>query len=300
MADQTVQIPGSPNLSGTKTIKLFTVSSDTVIDTATATNGTNDGSLWSATFTDVVAARYRAVLFDDAKVASMDHVTLVDATDTYPVEGLQDPDSAVYAAVTSLQPGLVGAPVERSPEDTNLITFRWPESGATIAGTVSINNGAIVPIVGAIAFFNTEGTSHWYTLAYNVADRPATEGTARYTFTDITYTRYVNLRVGSSTDAESVYDFFVNGSNADVFKATSVALVNGSINADAFDNDTAFPVTSVDGGDTRIVRITDIDDHIDRIIKAIGTVTIEVKPERTLLGVCPPKAVSFNLPIKRN
>jgi hypothetical protein len=84
--------------------------------------------------------------------------------------------------------------VERSISDTKAITFAWPVSGATITGTRSIDNGTYGAVTGAITFLRTETGKHYYTLAYNAADRPSVEGQVRYKFIDGTYTRYVVLR----------------------------------------------------------------------------------------------------------
>ena len=100
--------------------------------------------------------------------------------------------------------------VERSISDTNSITFAWPVSGATITGTRSINNGTYGAVTGAIAFLRTETGKHYYTLAYNAADRPSAEGQVRYKFVDGTYTRYVVLRVATavldSADKDTLVD----------------------------------------------------------------------------------------------
>jgi hypothetical protein len=98
----------------------------------------------------------------------------------------------IEAALTTL--GSDSTTVERSVSDTNAITFSWPVSGATITGTASLNNGSYGAVAGAIAFLRTETGRHYYTLAYNVADRPAAEGQVRYKFIDGTYTGYVVLR----------------------------------------------------------------------------------------------------------
>jgi hypothetical protein len=98
----------------------------------------------------------------------------------------------IEAALTTL--GSDSTTVERSVSDTNAITFSWPVSGASITGTASLNNGSYGAVAGAIAFLRTETGRHYYTLAYNVADRPAAEGQVRYKFIDGTYTGYVVLR----------------------------------------------------------------------------------------------------------
>lgn len=98
----------------------------------------------------------------------------------------------IEATLTTL--GSESTTVERSVSDTNAITFSWPVSGATITGTASLNNGAYGAVAGAIAFLRTETGRHYYTLAYNAADRPSAEGQVRYKFVDGTYTGYVVLR----------------------------------------------------------------------------------------------------------
>jgi hypothetical protein len=91
--------------------------------------------------------------------------------------------------------GAAAVTVERSISDTKAITFAWPVSGATITGTRSIDNAdPYVAVSGTIAFLRTETGKHYYTLAYNVADRPTAEGQVRYKFVDGLYTRYVVLR----------------------------------------------------------------------------------------------------------
>ena len=89
------------------------------------------------------------------------------------------------------------ATVERSLSDTKPITFQWPTSEATIASTVSIDNSDYIDTSGAISFLRTENNKYYYTLAYNSADRPTSEGTARYSMTDGTFTKIFALRVSS-------------------------------------------------------------------------------------------------------
>jgi hypothetical protein len=98
----------------------------------------------------------------------------------------------IEATLTTL--GSESTTVERSVSDTNAITFSWPVSGATITGTASLNNGTYGAVAGAIAFLRTETGRHYYTLAYNAADRTSAEGQVRYKFVDGTHTGYVVLR----------------------------------------------------------------------------------------------------------
>ena len=108
-------------------------------------------------------------------------------------------DSATQTQIDNIETSLTtlgseSTTVERSVSDTNAITFAWPVSGATITGTRSLNNGSYGAVTGAIAFLRSETGKHYYTLAYNSADRPAAEGQVRYKFVDGTHTGYVVLR----------------------------------------------------------------------------------------------------------
>lgn len=103
-------------------------------------------------------------------------------------------------AVATTAPQRPAAVLERPPTDTGVITFAWPALGATITGTVSIDNAAYTPIAGDISFLRTDGGKYFYTLTYDAADRPATAGSARYALTDGDYTRYMVLRVVVSGD----------------------------------------------------------------------------------------------------
>jgi hypothetical protein len=118
-------------------------------------------------------------------------------------------DSATAAQIDTIEAALTtlgsdSTTVERSVSDTNAITFSWPVSGATITGTASLNNGSYGAVAGAIAFLRTETGRHYYTLAYNVADRPAAEGQVRYKLVDGTYTGYVVLRTVNLVTAAQV------------------------------------------------------------------------------------------------
>jgi hypothetical protein len=123
--------------------------------------------------------------------------------------GVAELDSATATQIDTIEAALTtlgsdSTTVERSVSDTNAITFSWPVSGATITGTASLNNGSYGAVAGAIAFLRTETGRHYYTLAYNVADRPAAEGQVRYKFVDGTYTGYVVLRTVNLVTAAQV------------------------------------------------------------------------------------------------
>jgi hypothetical protein len=104
---------------------------------------------------------------------------------------------------SALQPN-APTTVERSADDTKSITFSWPVSGATITGQKSIDSAAYSPVSGAISYLRQEGTKHYYSLAYNVNDRPSEEGTVRYAMTDGTYTKYFSLRVENVVDTSNL------------------------------------------------------------------------------------------------
>ena len=122
----------------------------------------------------------------------------ISATPNVSTHGVYPVRSEIDTKISTLFESVSGstAPtVERSPTDTKVLTFAWPVSGATITATVSKDNGSYAATVGTVTFLRTEGGKHFYQLSYNAADRPTSEGTARYKFVDGTYTRYVNLRV---------------------------------------------------------------------------------------------------------
>ncbi len=110
--------------------------------------------------------------------------------------------------------------LQRTIEDTKAITFSWPVSGATITGQKSVDNGAYSAVSGAIAFLRTESNRHYYTLAYNAADRLTVEGTIRYKMTDGTYTKYFNLHVYDVTNAVTVYP--LSGNAPDTIEGTTI------------------------------------------------------------------------------
>jgi hypothetical protein len=128
-----------------------------------------------------------------------------------------------YLSSTDLQAALSpNAPVavQRTVDDTKAITFSWPVSGATITGQKSVDNGAYSAVSGAIAFLRTESNRHYYTLAYNAADRLDVEGTIRYKLTDGTYTKYVNLHVYDVTSDVTVYP--LSGNAPDTIEGTTI------------------------------------------------------------------------------
>jgi hypothetical protein len=200
MATQTVEFRSPP--SQTVTAKLFAIGSDTQVASVTATEATNRKGTYSAAYTDVAAGEYELIALVGAVPVARWFVTLTLTTATFQARdkvGAVELDSATQTQIDNIETSLTtlgseSTTVERSVSDTNAITFSWPVSGATITGTASLNNGTYGAVTGAIAFLRTETGRHYYTLAYNAADRPSAEGQVRYKFVDGTYTGYVVLR----------------------------------------------------------------------------------------------------------
>jgi hypothetical protein len=180
------------------TIATLVATADTVVASGTI------ASRFVCTFGEVsvIAAGEYLLEFIVNGVSSILYVTLTGVDGEVALarsERAVELDSATAAQIDTIESALTtlgsdSTTVERSVSDTNAITFSWPVSGATITGTASLNNGSYGAVAGAIAFLRTETGRHYYTLAYNVADRPAAEGQVRYKFIDGTYTGYVVLR----------------------------------------------------------------------------------------------------------
>ena len=162
------------------------------IDTS---NDTDDAGFWS------LNSEYR-IAINSAKTVDGVSQSGVIVGEFRLVSGAVTLDSSTQTQIGNIEStvssmGSQATTVERSVSDVNAITFAWPVSGATITGTRSLNNGSYGAVTGAIAFLRTETGKHYYTLAYNSADRPAAEGQVRYQFIDGTYTGYVVLRTAT-------------------------------------------------------------------------------------------------------
>ena len=201
MATQTIQFSAATGL--TLTAKLFAAGSDTVTDSQSATEGTNRKGVYTAAFTDVAAGTYQLIAFSGSTPVASWWVDLTLTTATFQsyeiatstVQNGLATATDVTDAVASLTSFPSSGPVERSPNDTKAIAFSWPVSGATITADVSLDNAAYAACTGTVSFLRTEGSSHYYSLAYHADDRPTAEGTARYQLDDGTYTQYFTLRV---------------------------------------------------------------------------------------------------------
>ena len=146
---------------------------------------------WAGTGINTILGAFRALA---AKLPGITPTNISSGT-TY-----NNAAHSLEAAATIANTAIAPAPLERNPTDTGVITFAWPVSGATITGTVSIDNAEYVAVAGTIAFLREDSGRYYYTLSYDAADRPTAAGSARYTLTDGEYTRYVILRVVESGD----------------------------------------------------------------------------------------------------
>jgi len=200
----------------------------------------------------------------DAKVASIAaNAVNASALATDAVNEIQS-GLATTANVAAIATTSVGGTVERSTADTASIRFSWPVSGATITGQVSLNYAAYGAVTGAISSLITESGKYWYTLAFNAADRPASEGTARYKLTDGTYTRYVNLRVEPVTNISTLGGG--GGSDSTLMLSTTIATVTsqtvlvltaGSGDNDVYNDQLVVITDAVTATQKAVVRVLD-------------------------------------------
>ena len=114
MATQTIQIIGSENLSGTITMKAYTIHATTFVHTLVATvtpvnTAGDDDWVWAGAFTDLAAERHAFELYDDAKLAARDYATPTATTATFQCEGLTvqgaSDDSVATAVIAALASG---------------------------------------------------------------------------------------------------------------------------------------------------------------------------------------------------
>lgn len=194
-----------PSMSGTtgNTLWLYKSSDFSLVNTGGDAMTESGASGWfTADVAEAWTETLAATVLDTNSLASGYGWLVVGATQI--VDATAVLDSAAQAqlniiAAAVATPKVSPCTVERSIADTRPLTFSWPVDGAAIAGTVSIDNGEYQAVIGDLEFLRTESGIHYYTLAYDADDRPTAEGTARYAFTDGTYTRYVVLRIAVAT-----------------------------------------------------------------------------------------------------
>lgn len=198
MANKTIQITEPGLIGGTTTgltLELYAEGGSSIV------NGSGDSLTYvaagkfTATVTEALSGIYQCQIMDGTEVVNdrTARSALVwipgDVAGTYTAGS--ESELARYAFNNQVYP-----PVIRSVDDTNAIRFLFPTANATFSTkTVSIDFGSAVNAQGAISYIGALGTSYEYQLAYDADDRPTAEGTARYTFSDGTNTRYVTLNV---------------------------------------------------------------------------------------------------------
>lgn len=178
MPTQTLEFNATPGL--TLTARLFVLGSDTIVQSVSATAKTNDKGRYFAAFTDLPIGRYRLNAFIGANGGY--------ANETYRIPTLATakyfPDSEPQDAVFP--------PIERPTDDTSVIEFYWPISGATFANSATTCKRRFLGETGAQeealsgAITAISGKPGWYKIAYAVADRAATGTTVIPT--SVTYT----------------------------------------------------------------------------------------------------------------
>lgn len=94
--------------------------------------------------------------------------------------------------------------LERTIDDTRPITFSWPNSIDVVQCDVSINNGPYVPTVGTTEYLRPENGKYYYTLSYNVEDRPSEEGVARYRFYSDSYSYIATVQIIPQVSTEDI------------------------------------------------------------------------------------------------
>jgi len=120
---------------------------------------------------------------------------------------------------------------ERDIGSTVPIDFVWPVTGATITGT----KGDGTPLQGAISFLQTEGSLHWYRIAYDADDVPSVAGTVGYVLTDGTYQKNLSLVVsaggGGSGTGTGIYTLTITtqDSGANGLQGSRVSLAGTSL-----------------------------------------------------------------------
>lgn len=235
MATQTVEFVAESGL--TLTVKRFAVGSDTEIDSVAATEQTNRKGKYRVSYTDAPAAEYEIYAFDGTTVAAFWYVTLLLSTATFQA---YDRASSTSSLDINASPT-----IERVDTDTDNIRFSWPSDSATITGEVSKAGGAYAAVAGAITQRADEGTTFWYQLAYDAADRQS--GSQRYRFTDGVTTRYVNLLV-LPAPGDTWAEVIESGYTASEILRLLAAFAAGS--ATGLTDNAAF--TGLDGATTRI------------------------------------------------
>ena len=220
MSTTPVQFTAPPGL--TLTLELYADGSDTLANSPadSCTEAANRDGFYTASVTEALAGEYLAVVKVGGTALLHGWATMADTTTPVILRSERvNTQTAVAAAIAAadlptdddiatrllVNPAIklansstllsrVYAAV-RNVGDTQAIDFPWPVDGATVSGTVSINNATATSITGAFSQLADRTGTYWYRLAYNSADRPTGAGSAVYQLTDGSNTRTLALRM---------------------------------------------------------------------------------------------------------
>jgi len=133
MATQTIEFPAPTGLS--LTVELFSYGSDTIVDTESATEGTNRDGIYSADFTDQVG-EFRFIAFDGSDPVYTDMIDTQSATGTY--LGRKEKRSVTVLAGA-------GLPINRT---TGSVITTFINEELTITRSVNDANGDAISLTG--------------------------------------------------------------------------------------------------------------------------------------------------------
>lgn len=191
MATQTVEF--AYTTGQTLTVKLFALGSDTIVDTASATEAINRKSIYTADFTDIPAGTYRAVIFKSSNGVANGFVTLALIDDVYELlNDLPETISGANVVTITVQDSdtnpIAGANIRLSTS-TNLIDEKTTNSSGI--GILGANNNTYTLTVTAAGYsssvntsFTVSGTtSSTITLNANSISTPSSPGLCTVGFT---------------------------------------------------------------------------------------------------------------------
>jgi len=192
MATQTVEF--AYTTGQTLTVKLFALGSDTVVDTASATEATNRKSIYTADFTDVSAGTYRVIIFVGSNGVGNGFVTLANSTDTYEVsDSIPETLSGANVVTITVQDSSTSDPITgavvRLSTTTNLVDQKTSNSsGVVLLGANDNTYTLTVTANGYNSSVNTSftvsgNTSSTVSLTENAISTPSAPGLCTVGFT---------------------------------------------------------------------------------------------------------------------
>lgn len=191
MAIQTVEF--AYTTGQTLTVKLFALGSDTIVDTASATEAINRKSIYTADFTDVAAGTYRVVIFKSTNGVATGFVTLSASADVYELsDTIPETLSGANVITITVQDGdstaITGANVRLSTSTTLIDEKTTNASGVAVLGANDNTYTLIVTAAGYNSSTNTSftvsgNTSSTITLTENSISTPSAPGLCTVAFT---------------------------------------------------------------------------------------------------------------------